>query len=94
MYKPLKKSYNSDMNDLVEDLVKGGPGSGKRGHKTQGKETMQSLQNQMKHLIRDSNPKTSSAAQVNSANKKIGELEEKIKSSNLKRRYTTEMYVI
>lgn len=35
IYKPLKKSYSEDINDLVEDeLNKGGVGSGVRGHKT------------------------------------------------------------
>lgn len=35
MYKPLQKSYTEDLNDLVEvELQKGGPGSGRRGHKT------------------------------------------------------------
>ena len=35
IYSPLKKSYNEDINDLVEEtMTKGGVGSGKRGHKT------------------------------------------------------------
>lgn len=34
IHKPLPKFYKSDINDLVEDLVKGGPGSGKKGHRT------------------------------------------------------------
>lgn len=28
------KSYEDDINDMVEDVTKGGPGSGTKGHKT------------------------------------------------------------
>jgi hypothetical protein len=38
IYHP-QKFYQSDINDMVEDLNKGGVGSGKRGHKTNHEES-------------------------------------------------------
>lgn len=43
IYKP-EKMYSEDINDLVEaELEKGGPGSGKRGHKTVKQESWNKL---------------------------------------------------